>query len=266
MRKTFKDFLEVVEWRTWAVVGLAVISTYLCSRWGWEADVPAGLIGLAVVFPIVFSINAAYRRREEVLRYFGGLKGHAIALYYAHRDWAPLEGEEYVQHIQEHRKNVQHLIEAIRDHFLEDGGRKQETFEEIFRVFSRISVSIEVLRAEGVSPTEISRMNQYLSKMMIDFEKMNNILVYRTPASLRAYSTIFLHAFPILFGPFFAQIAADSFLSVGYLVAIVYSLVLVTLDNVQADLEDPFDQVGTDDVNFNVFREYEPIFDMHRDA
>ena len=266
MRKTFQDFLEVIEWRTWAVVGLAVVSTYMCSRFGWEAKIPAGLIGLAVVFPIVFSINAAYRRREEVLRYFGGLKGHAIALYFAHRDWAPLEGEEYVQHIAEHRENVQNLIEAIRDHFLEEIGRKQETFEEIFRVFSRISVAIEVLRKEGVSATEISRMNQYLSKMMIDFEKMNNILVYRTPASLRAYSTIFLHAFPILFGPYFAGLGAESFMFVGYLVAIVYSLVLVTLDNVQADLEDPFDQVGTDDVNFNVFAEYEPVLKMHRDA
>ena len=266
MRQTFRDFLEVLEWRTWAVVGLAVISTFMCSHFGWEAKIPAGLIGLAVVFPIVFSINAAYRRREEVLRYFGGLKGHAIALYYAHRDWTPLEGEDYVQHIVGHRKNVQELIESIRDHFLEDVGRKQETFEQIFKVFSRISASIEVLRREGVSATEVSRMNQYLAKMMIDFERMNNILVYRTPASLRAYSTIFLHAFPILFGPYFAGLAAESFPFIGYLVAVVYSLVLVTLDNVQDDLEDPFDQVGTDDVNFNVFAEYEPVFEMQRDA
>ena len=35
-------------------------------RWA----LPTGLIGIAIVFPIVFSINAAYHRREEALGYF----------------------------------------------------------------------------------------------------------------------------------------------------------------------------------------------------
>ena len=67
------------------------MSTYMCLRFKFAADLPSGLIGIAVVFPVVFSINAAYRRREEALGYFADLKAHCMALYYAHRDWAPKE-------------------------------------------------------------------------------------------------------------------------------------------------------------------------------
>ncbi len=54
---------------------------------------PSGLIGVAIIFPIVFSINAAYRRREEALRYFASLKAHCVAIFNAHRDWVPSEDD-----------------------------------------------------------------------------------------------------------------------------------------------------------------------------
>jgi len=211
------------------------------------------------VFPIVFSINAAYRRREEVLRYFGGVKASAIALYYAHRDWPPMD--DTAEHTGRKQELVKELFDAISDHFTEGVGRSQESFERVYATYSQISLSHEALRKAGVTSGEISRMNQFLARSMLDFEKMNNILRYRTPNSLRAYSTVFLNLFPILFAPYFANLAHESYPMVGYAVAIIYSLVLVTLDNVQDDLEDPFDRVGTDDVNLAVIDQYLPILD-----
>ena len=123
---------------------------------------------------------------------------------------------------------------------------------------SEVSVSHEELRKVGVPANEISRANQYLSKIMTSFERMRNIANYRTPMSLRAYSTVFLSIFPIAFGPYFAHlcIEAESFEYVGYMVAVLYALVLVTLDNIQDDLENPFDGIGVDDVKLDVFDEY----------
>ena len=37
----------------------------------------------------------------------------------------------------------------------------------------------------------------------------------------------------------------------GIAIAIIYSLVLTILDNIQEDLEDPFDGVGSDDIRLN---------------
>jgi hypothetical protein len=117
-----------------------------------------------------------------------------------------------------------------------------------------------------LAPSEASRANQYLSKMGIEFERMENIMRYRTPLSLRAYSSIFLNGFPIVFGPYFAHLATEKPVFVGYVVAITYSLVLVTLDNIQEDLEDPFDRVGTDDVNLNQRGIYSSVIDACQDG
>ena len=112
----------------------------------------------------------------------------------------------------------------------------------------------------GMEPTEVSRANQYLKNSIVELEKMRNVALYRTPLSLRAYSRIFLHAFPIAFAPHFAYLSQSHSFSVGFLVACTYSLVFVTLDHIQEDLEDPFDKRGMDDVNLDVAPELERIF------
>jgi predicted membrane chloride channel (bestrophin family) len=260
--KTIKDFFSVVDLQTLVVTMLAVGSTFGCEYFGFRADIPTSLIGLAVVFPIVFSISAAYRRREESLRYFGGLKAHAVALYFAHRDWVPGDSGKESAHAKRIRATIEALLAAMRS-YLRKGGRGKDSFAQVFARFSALSGSLEQIREHKVSNTEISRANQYISKMMIDFERMRNIADYRTPVTLRAYSRVFLNTFPIAFGPYFAHLGSksDTFPYVGYMVAVLYALVLVTLDNLQEDLEDPFDEVGRDDVRLDVAGDYRPVLE-----
>ncbi len=59
MFKILKHFWQVIDLQTLIVTVMALGSTYVCLRFNILADIPTGLIGLAVVFPIVFSINAA---------------------------------------------------------------------------------------------------------------------------------------------------------------------------------------------------------------
>jgi len=257
---TFRGFWSVMSWQTLIIAFIAVISTFACGRLGLVGDIPTGLIGLAVVFPIVFSINAAYRRREEALRYFSGIKSHAVALYYAHRDWLPESAEAgddngSGKNADRYKALFLELLDAVET-YIDEKGRSPKELARFYSVLSRLSLSHERLREDGVPANEISRANQYLSKIASDFEKMRNIADYRTPVSLRAYSRIFLNAFPVIFGPYFALLSQKHFMVLGYLVAITYSVVLVTLDRIQDDLEDPFDQVGTDDVKLNIQDEY----------
>ncbi len=256
---SIRNFAAVMNAQTAVVTMLAVASTYVCLQFGWQAEIPAGLIGLAVVFPIVFSINAAYRRREEVLRYYGSLKAHAVALSMAHRDWVP-DGADG-DHADRARSLVLDLLDAVRTHFDRRSGRTDASFRAVYGVLARFSRSHEELREAGVPANEISRANQYLSKMGIEFERMQNIMEYRTPLSLRAYSAIFLNGFPIVFGPYFAHLGSEKPVAVGYIVAVTYSLVLVSLDNIQEDLEDPFDRVGTDDVKLDQRELYAQVVD-----
>jgi predicted membrane chloride channel (bestrophin family) len=253
--KVIVNFFRLVNVHTAIVIALSCTATYLCLQYKVIVDLPTGLIGIAIVFPIVFSINAAYRRREEALRYFASLKAHAIALFYAHRDWVP---EETADHSNRMKDLIDQLLQSIHKYFAGKEDNEAD-FAAVYRHFSVISSSMEKLRDANVSNSEISRCNQYLRAMMIDFERMRNIHIYRTPMSLRAYSQIFLNALPVLFAPYFATISQKFSFSSGFLVAVLYSLVLVSLDNIQGDLEHPYDEVGVDDLNLNVAERYERI-------
>ena len=184
MRKLI-DFTKIIDLHTLVVTILAVASTYLCDRYDIAANMPTGLIGVAIVFPIVFTINAAYRRREEALRYFASLKAHAMALTYAHRDWSPKNREEHFIRAQELMKR---LFEAVTEYLKAGPDAEKKAFRAVYDVFSAFSRSHEQLRQDGVPANEVSRANQYVRSMVIEFERMKIIQRYRTPVSLRAYS------------------------------------------------------------------------------
>jgi len=258
--KSIRSFIKIVDHQTIIVMLMAITSTYLCEKFNLVADLPSGLIGVAIIFPIVFSINAAYRRREEALRYFASLKAHSVAIFYAHRDWDPSNDNKNKERMIE---IIVSLLNNIRDYFSADDEKRAEKLNNVYKVFSGISKSHEKLRQDNVPANEISRANQYLRAIIIEFERMRNILRYRTPISLRSYSHVFLNSFPILFGPYFAHLTTKSFPVAGYIVAILYSLVLVSLDNIQEDLENPYDAIGEDDVNLEVVEEYIKIMEMN---
>lgn len=256
--QTVKQFIKIVDTHTWLIAGLSMAVVYLCRRLDYLVDLPTTLIGIAVVFPLVFSINSAYKQRENALAAFASLKAHGVALVYAHRDWPDAEVSQA-----DHALTLLHrLLTAVSSHFATHSHNRSQTKQQIYTIFSDYSHSHELLRAAGVPANEISRANQYLRQLIIDFERMNNIASYRTPVTLRAYSRLFLNLFPMLFGPYFANIAYPEHPTAGYILALIYSLVLVSLDNIQDQLENPFDGVGADDLRLNVADEYNQLVNV----
>ena len=82
-----KRVTAIINLKSLLVAGLAVLSMLVCRRYGLEAGFPLTLVATAVVFPIVFSISGAYKRREAALVDYGEIKAHGRAIYFAVRDW-----------------------------------------------------------------------------------------------------------------------------------------------------------------------------------
>ena len=68
-----RNLVYVVTFRTMAITGLSVLATYLCIKYDLIADMPTALIGLTVVFPLVFTISAPSERRDKALIQYGKL-------------------------------------------------------------------------------------------------------------------------------------------------------------------------------------------------
>jgi predicted membrane chloride channel (bestrophin family) len=239
----------IINVKALVIAGLAVVSTWLCLTFGVIGEFPLTLIATAVVFPIVFSINSAYKRRESVLDDYGQLKAHGRAIYFAARDWLEEADERRMERC---RHLLRDLLTEARNLYAGPRNEMAEREKRVYACFSMLSRFIRIdLREAGLATGEVSRCNQYLSKMLVAFEQTKHIYQYRTPRTLRAFSDVFITVLPPLYGPYFAYLAMEFSPSLAYLMPVLFALVLAALDNIQEHLENPFDQIGQDDVTIN---------------
>jgi hypothetical protein len=207
------------------------------------------LVGVAIVFPVVFSISSAYNRRETALQRFSDFKGHAIAFYYATRDWTDDKDQELPIRTKE---LIREFLALMRTIFTKSSQREWASNEvKVYEYFSRMSDVTMEMRNHGVASGEISRISQYISKMIIAFDNLKFIHSYRTPITLRAYSKVFIYVFPVIYGPYFASTFEEYSGHLEYVMPVLYSFILVSLDNMQDHLENPFDEVGEDDIRID---------------
>ena len=247
--KVFRSTFLIINYKTFIVTFLAVISTWLCGKYNIKADFPLTLIGIAIVFPVVFSIDSAYKRRERSLMLLADFKAHALALYHASRDWIKPENKEYQEKV---KFAVLDLYESIRILFCAKAKDIDTAEKRIYLKMSGISKMNQEFRDLGLQVGEVSRVSQYLSKISLAVENLKTILHYRTPITLRAYSKIFIYSFPVIYGPYFVFAAEEYSQGLEYMMPVIFSFILVSLDNIQAHLENPFDQIGEDDIKFDV--------------
>ncbi len=248
MNKMLRSLWLIINYKTFILTGLSVLCTYLCFTFGLTAKFPDMLVGVAIVFPVVFSIGSAYTRRETALQRWADFRGHAIAVYYATRDWPTDKNNDLAQRA---RDLTSEMVSRTRDMLSSKRHDWSEKEVEFFKLFSQLSGITMEMRQYGVQSGEISRVSQYLSKMVIAFDNLKIIYQYRTPITLRTYSKVFIYVFPVIYGPYFASTFHDFSHSLEYVMPILYSFILVSLDNIQDHLEDPFDQVGEDDINID---------------
>ncbi len=249
MIERFRTLTLIINAKAVIVAGLAVLSTYFCLQFDLRADFPLTLIATAVVFPIVFSINGAYKRRESVLDDYGQMKAHGRAIYFASRDWLDNPDDARCDRC---RTLLRGLLDAARKLYSSPRETMAEHETAVYEQFSAMSRFIRHdLREAGLASGEVSRCNQYLSKILVAFEQTKHVYQYRTPRTLRAFSNVFITLLPPLYGPYFAHLASEYSPSLIYLMPVLFAMVLTSLENIQEHLENPFDQIGQDDVMIN---------------
>ena len=247
--KILRSLFLIINYKTLVITTLSVLATWLCIELYIYAEFPLTLLGIAIVFPIVFSINSAYKRRERALLALAEIRGFALGIYQSAKNLS----DNFTQADEERMQSK--LIELFRaiKNFLE-GPRDQskELEKEIYLKLDDVSKEIRYLKDAGLAGRFVSRLNQYLTRLTVGIDTMKVIFYYRTPRTLRAYSKIFIYLFPLVYAPYFATLASDYIFGLGYVMPVMFSFILVSLDNVQEHLEDPYDQIGEDDINMDM--------------
>lgn len=228
-------------------VGLLLAFHFMEYTFEMRTDIAS----LAVVFPLVFSIQSAYVRREYSIKLLANMKGtaHSIRLIFHH-----YKGGVNVKGSQDIDRIFHSVFTKINKYFVSDDFSRT-SYKEILDHFSAMSWMIELhLTRQQMPPPQVSRVQECLRSFINDFEEMRNMKVYRTPIALRAYTKLFVCLFPVLFAPLFAHIAREERAVWGSVVlTILFSTILTGLDAIQDGLEQPFDGEGIDDIQFEDF-------------
>ena len=252
MNLYFKRLFSILGFNTVVALILVIGSTVISMYFNWKVDFPLTIIGIAIVFPIVFSIGEAYKRREAALAQYGVMKSMGRVMYFASRDWLRDPGESASKNREDFRNHIvktfSFCIKLFQSEKNDDLSQEERA---IYKEFSCISKSIEDLRDRGLSGSEVSRVNAYFSRFITAFETVKHIYQYRTPITLRMYSKVFIYIILIVLGPYFAILAEGQALWLAFIKPIIFAMVFTGLDNIQEHLENPFDQVGEDDIRIN---------------
>jgi len=249
-------FSNVFNFQTLVITTLSVLFTWICIKWKISAKFPDLLIGMAIVFPIVFSIGSAFNRRELALQRMSDFRGHLFSIYYASKYWPVNNTNNQVSsEFYEEIKKIFSLLKIM----MCDRSSWLSHEKQMYAHFANLTQLIIKLRELNVQSGEISRLNQYVSKIIIAFDSIKTICIYRTPKSLRIFSRVFIYSFPILYAPYFAAISKEYSSGLAFVMPILYSFILISLKNIQDNLENPFDNMGEDDIVINVDEELSVI-------
>ncbi len=248
----------IINFNTFVVTSLALGSTIICEHYHIAANFPLTIVGVAIVFPIVFSINSAYTRRETALSNLGDFVNHLTNLYYASRDWVRPANPDFTRQAKAQMVGCFDQLRILFTSRDEHSIRVNE--KKMAGKLSDLSMFLQQFRDLGIHGTEMSRIDQYMARIGGAIENMKVILKYRTPITLRAYSKISIYSFPISYGPYFVYAAQEYTYGLAYVMPVIFSFILVSLDNIQSHLENPFDQIGEDDIKFGTKR-FEEMLD-----
>jgi len=231
--------------RTFLALVIAQVATFVAISFDIRFNLNLMLFGLAVVFPLHFSIQAAFKRRERALEYFSLFKGGLMALHFSFQISEDLPDERKTEARGLLKKMVDQLTDQL-ENCVPGYAAMQLHLNEIMQF-------IEKYRDE-ISKRNTLRMIRYLKDVTESSTYLVTLIKHRTMAGLRFYSTFFILIFPLVQAPILLHHLESV---VPHWAIFVFTattcVILVTLDNFQKLIEYPFDKKGMDSVQVRDF-------------
>jgi hypothetical protein len=239
-----QKYIAILNARTAVLLMFCFAITFACRTFNFSYNLNITLFSIAVVFPLVFTIREAFKRRDDALEFLSQFKSAVIAVHYAFEQTSKLsrEQKDWVN------KELGDLSEAFFNALTSD--RSENAAAE-----RRVNQLICFLRdhRDQLPKNAALKIIRFLQDVHESMESTLSLKLHGTPVSLRAYCLVFVFIFPIVFTPTIVHHLAGAPVWFVYALSLLHGFVLVSLYNVQADMENPFDQIGLDDVNLQEF-------------
>jgi len=203
------------------------------------------LLNLAITFPLSFSIQAAFRRRERALEYLGVFKSSLMAVHQV------LQFEKGLASRQ--KDESRKLLQKVADHLLGWLTNPNLSIKEINKEMDEIFVFIKENKKQ-ISDSIVQRVIRYMKDTHRGATFLISMLRHPTVKGLRMYCIFFIYLYSLVNAPVLLHHIGFEDTWLVYLICFTSSLLLVTLYNIQEQMENPFDGSGLDDIKLQDFR------------
>lgn len=256
---TAKSFLQNVNLMVVIQIMISAVAIYVCQLLKITYQFHVGVLVSPVVFPLAFSINTDFQRREKVLEDLAMFKSTGMVWYFCMREWRKAADLDKFW-ITVVRGKLKSLLFHLREYlFTSKLEHRKVILRVIYEDFSDASQLIEDVRASKLPANSaiISRVLHLLHTMSISFERLRVIREYRSPRSIRSFNKVIILILPIVLAPYFVELGVEyNNKWQAYFVSTIVAFVFSLLQGVQDQLDDPFDGLSEDDIQLDSIDEW----------
>lgn len=204
------------------------------------------LISIAMIFPLVFTIRGSFRRREKALEHLSEFRGTLKTLDYFFMSNLKLTDEDKAEVNGILVKISNNLMNQLKTNSHETG-QVDGNIDELYNFIQ--------LHKEFISGKREEKIYRLMQDLHETIENVHAINVHRTPISLKAYCLIFIYIFPLIYAPsIIYRVGTENSVWITYFIVVLSQFILISLYNIQNQLEYPFDDKGMDDIKLNIFK------------
>lgn len=154
----------------------------------------------------------------------------------------------------EEKKEISDILLEISHTSMEHLKNNMESTESLDPVINKVQMFV-IAKGEVMSGRLKDRIFRFMNDLHESLENLHAINTHRTPISLKAYCKVFIYIFPFIYAPtIINDMGANNPIYVTYFVVILTEFILISLYNIQDQLEYPFDDYGLDDIKLDSFK------------
>ncbi len=241
-----KKYLQIINIRTFQVLLICLGTSFLVIHYEIKYNFDLTVISIAIIFPLVFTIRAAFRRREKALEHLSRFKSSLQTVNNCFQRCKKLPDTQK----EVAKTRLLQISDSLMNYVTHNGGNQEALKNSLDAVPAFIMEN-----KEGLGSSEAFKIYRFFKEVYSSVENTVAIYTHRTPISLRAYCQIFIYFFPIIYTPaLLHRLDNNSPDWVVYTLSTITGFILISLFNVQDQMEHPFDQQGLDDIRLEQFR------------
>ena len=176
-----KRYLSILNQRTLFTLILSIVIPFLAFEFKIFYHIDLTLISLAIIFPLVFAIRGAFKRREKSLQFLSQFRSSLKTIYYLFNSNSKLSISK--------KEEINNILHEISESFINHLSQSSHNTTDIDKKTENIFKFI-LDNEEDIPNSLKQKILRFVRDLHLSIENLIAVHTHRTPISLKAYCLI----------------------------------------------------------------------------